>query len=68
MEGSSERPDRADNRLDFSSVTIATPKAYRYPFGSLKYPLQRWGVIEWLGGHLASSQGPSTTVNFGALT
>ena len=43
-EGSSERPGKVDSCLISSISKAAIPKAHRYPFGSLKYPLLRQSV------------------------
>jgi len=44
MEVSSERPGKMDSCLISSVSTAAIPKAHRYPFGSLKYPLLRESI------------------------
>jgi len=43
-EGTSERPGEMDSCLISSISRGAIPKAHRYPFGSLKYPLPRQSI------------------------
>jgi len=43
-EGSSKRPGKMDSCLISSVSKAAMPKAHRYPFGSLKYPLLRQSI------------------------
>ena len=55
-EGSFERPGKIDNCLMSSVYTAAIPRAHRYPFGSLKYPLVRLSIPRMYG-----ASGPVTT-------